>query len=118
MMADDAALAKIGRTDEVLAVVSKYGDRAMDFIWKNKGSLTVATVLTAFLANPQPFIDGTVDVTKSGLESVAQPLATEIGKGTQWTLVLPTLAAIVALLIAFRLWLRHRSTKNTNIASR
>ena len=52
MMAADGDLAKIGKTAELLEVVAKYGDRAMDFIWRNKGSLTVATALTAFLTNP------------------------------------------------------------------
>ena len=29
-------LAAIGRTPELLGVIAKYGDPAMDFIWRNK----------------------------------------------------------------------------------
>jgi len=110
MMADDATLSRIGRTDELLAVVAKYGDGAMNFIWNNKGALTVAATLTAFLANPQPFIDGTVDITKTGVEGVVTPVATEIGKNTNWTLILGSSVLIVGAIVALKLWLRHRAT--------
>ncbi|HWB11386.1 MAG TPA: hypothetical protein VG826_19305 [Pirellulales bacterium] len=108
MMAEDGTLAKIGRTDELLGVVGRFGDRGMNFVWRNKGSLAVAATLAAFLANPEPFIDGTVDLTKALGESIGNPLATEIGKRADWTLVLPTLAAVGGVLIAFKLWLRQR----------
>ncbi len=36
MMMADGELAGIGRTEELLGVVAKYGDPAMDFIWRNK----------------------------------------------------------------------------------
>ncbi len=109
IMAEDATLAKIGKTDELLAVIAKYGDGAMDFIWKNKGALTVAATLTAFLANPQPFIDGTVDISKTTVESVAKPVAMEIAKNTNWTLILSSAGLIVGAIVALKLWLRHRS---------
>jgi hypothetical protein len=37
MMVDDGSLAKIPQQGEVLGVIGKYGDPAMDFIWKHKG---------------------------------------------------------------------------------
>jgi len=37
MLMADGDLARIGRTPEVLEVIAKYGDRAADFVWKNKG---------------------------------------------------------------------------------
>jgi hypothetical protein len=107
MMADDGTLARIGRSEELLGVVGRFGDRGMNFVWRNKGSLAVAATLAAFLADPEPFIDGTVELTKAAGESI-KPLATEIGKNADWTLVLPTLAVVGGLLIAFRLWLRQR----------
>ena len=48
MMMADGDLAKIGRTEELLAVVAKYGDPAMDFIWRNKGSLAVGHYTRGF----------------------------------------------------------------------
>jgi hypothetical protein len=108
MMAEEGTLAKIGRTDQLLSVIGKFGDRGMNFVWRNKGTLGVAAALTAFLANPQPFIDGTVDLTQAAAESIGQPLANEIGKSANWTLVLPILAAIAVLLLGLKIWLRHR----------
>jgi hypothetical protein len=107
MMADDGTLARIGRTEELLNVVGRFGDRGMTFVWRNKGSLAIAATLAAFLANPEPFIDGTVELTKATAESIGNPLAKEIGKNANWTLVLPTLAAVAAGLIGFKLWLRQ-----------
>lgn len=108
MMADDGALKAIGKTDELLAVVGKYGDGAMDFIWRNKGALAVGATLTAFLVNPQPFIDGTVDLSKSGIEGVAKPVATGIAINTNWTVILLAVTAVASFFIGLRLWLRHR----------
>ncbi len=108
IMADDGTLNKMGRTDEVLAVAGKYGDRAMEFIWKNKGGLAVATTMAAFLANPQPFIDGTVELTKAVSENIVKPVATEAAKNTAWTFVLPVFAIILGAVVALKVWLRHR----------
>lgn len=112
MMANEGELARIGKTDEVLGVVGKYGDRAMDFIWKNKGSLTVAAALTAFLANPEPFLDGTKDFVKyigEPLAAVPGQIATEAAKSVNWTWTLSLLGCVIGALIAFKMWLRNRN---------
>ena len=57
-MAEDGSLMRIGRTCEVLAIVERFGDRAMDFVWRHTGALTVASVLAAFLADPEPSVHG------------------------------------------------------------
>jgi hypothetical protein len=102
-MLDQAGdLSKIGRTNELLGVVSKYGDAAMEFVWKNKGPLAVATALTAFLSDPQPFIDGTRDIAQSVGTSLVQPIAEEIGRGTNWTLVILALITIATLFVGWR----------------
>ena len=74
-MLDAGELKQIGRTDQVLGVVGKYGNRGMDFVWRNKGALAVAAGLTAFLANPEPFINGTKDLAQVVGHSVVEPLA-------------------------------------------
>jgi hypothetical protein len=117
MMAEDGQLAKIGQTPELLEVVAKYGDRAADFVWRNKGALTVAAALTAFLANPEPFLDGATDITKVVSENAVKPLAnvpgqvaSEAAKNTNWTVVLAIGIGVLGLLAAARLWLRHRAS--------
>ena len=118
MLADDGTLANISRTDELLGVVSRYGDKAMDFIWRNKGSLTVAAALTAFLRDPKPFIDGTKDLTTIVAENVAKPIASvpgqvavEAAKGTNWTIVVVALIVAVGGLVGGKLWLKSRAVK-------
>lgn len=106
MLADDAVTAKLASNPDLLALFARFGDRAMDFVWRNKLALSTGTVLAAFLANPEPFLDGTLQLAESGLDSlttnVAKPIAEKIGSNTQWTLVL--LAAILcgSLLFFFR----------------
>jgi len=62
MLADDATTASLAKDPRLLEVVAKFGDRAMQFIWDNKGALAVAGTLTAFVANPEPFINGAVEM--------------------------------------------------------
>ena len=53
MLAEDGTLARSGRWDELLAVIERHGERALDFTLRHKGALAVATVLGTFLAEPQ-----------------------------------------------------------------
>ena len=114
MMMADGELAKIGRTEELLEVVARYGDRSMDFIWKNKGPLTVGATLMAFLANPEAFLNTAQGVTKTVAENVVRPLADipgtavkAVAEGTNWTVVF--VAALVGGvgIWAGRVWLRR-----------
>lgn len=80
MMADDGTLQKIGRTPELLEVIGRYGDRAADFVWRNKGALAVGTALAAFLANPEAFLSGTADLTRAVADSTVKPVASAAGQ--------------------------------------
>lgn len=62
MLTEDAATASLGKDPRVLKVIAKFGDRAMQFIWDNKGALAVAGTLTAFVANPESFLNGAVEL--------------------------------------------------------
>src|SRR6185437_3010947 len=74
MMAGDE-LTAIGRTPELLAVIARHGDTAMDFIWRNKGVLAGSAALAAFLSNPEPFLSGAADLTHVISQDVVQPVA-------------------------------------------
>lgn len=96
MMSADGELTKIGRSDELLGVVGKYGDAAMEFIWKNKGALATATVLAAFLADPEPFING----------------AKGLARSVNWTFVIIVFGGIAVLWFGLsRLWKKQQHTK-------
>ncbi len=101
MTADDD-LAKIGRTDEVLSVIGKYGDSAMNFIWRNKLALLVGANLAAFLANPQPFIDGVTSLAAKPLEGTGRAIAEK----TNWTVVLLFAMSLGALGLGYWIWKR------------
>lgn len=105
MMSTDGELARIGRSDELLDVIGKYGDAAMDFIWRNKGALTITAVLAAFLADPEPFINGTKDL--------ATEVADPITRNTNWTLVIIFFGGIALLYFGLpRLKLSLRKNKS------
>lgn len=87
IVADNGLLTATNRSSELLPVVSRYGDGAMDFIWKNKGSLAVASVLATFLANPQIYISG-------AKELIVDPLVSPIIKSIDWT---PIVAGILGI---------------------
>jgi hypothetical protein len=70
----------------------------MEFIYKHRKVLAGTAVLTAFLANPQPYIDGTLDLTKLALENVAKPIAEIPGKVAMKSLENPWVAGAFAVL--------------------
>lgn len=113
MLEDAGELAAIGRTPELLTVVGKYGDAAMDFVWKNKGALTVAAALAAFLSDPEPFINGSRDLAQTVGTSLVQPIAEEVGKRTNWTLIVLILIGAACGFIG----LRYGFTRQLRVAT-
>lgn len=114
MLADDGTLAAMGKTPELLGVVAKYGDRAMDFIWKNKGALATTAALVAFLASPEEFLDGTKKLAEVVGEAVIVPtttaIAKEIAPHVDWTLLALGGLTIVALYWLGRQYLWQKLT--------
>lgn len=81
------------------------GDRAMAFVWRNKGALTVATGLSAFLHDPRPFWDGARDLARIIGGTAMQPVTEgvrEASRSVNWTIVL----LVVGLVIAARYGVR------------
>lgn len=107
MLEDAGELAAIGRTPELFTVVGKYGDAAMDFVWKNKGALTVAATLAAFLSDPEPFINGSRDLAQTVGTSVVKPIAEEVGKRTNWTLIILVLIGVGSGILYLRYGFRR-----------
>jgi hypothetical protein len=119
MAAEGGELARIGRSPEVLDVIGRYGEPAMKFVWENKVALATTVGLVAFLANPEPFINGARDIASVVGSSAVKPLmqvpaaAVEgVARSTNWTLIF--LAAGATGLFLWLLthgylskWLRH-----------
>jgi hypothetical protein len=109
MMTADGDLERLGQATELLDVVARYGDRAANFIWNNKGALAVGTALAAFLANPEPFLDGTLDLTKIVAENTVKPLIDNASASLDWTVFAIVVVMAVALVQVWRSYLRHRA---------
>jgi len=66
IVSDQGNLTAMGHILRLLAVIEKHGDRAMEFIWSFKAILAKTEAMLVFLANPEPYLDGTVDITQVG----------------------------------------------------
>ncbi len=98
-------IAASGRKAELLAVIEKYGDRACNFLWRNKGVIFGAAALAAFLADPEPYLDGV----KSIVGEPVRDVAVEAAKRTNWTLVVLAVVGIAGLLIGIRVLRRPKA---------
>ena len=86
--AEEGVFSATRRSPELLSVVRRYGDGAMDFIWRNKGALTVATLLGTFLADPQAYISGAKQL-------VVDPVLAPIVRSTNWTWIVGGLLVVL-----------------------
>jgi hypothetical protein len=91
----EGEMANAGRHPELLGVVAKHGDGAVNFLWQNKGPLAGGAALAAFLADPEPFLSGTRDIASVAGETVVKPVV-----GGVTTLVSVALGVVGLLLLA------------------
>ena len=112
MLVEEGTITQGSRVAEVLQVVAQGGDKAMGFIWKNKGALTVTAALTAFLTRPEPFIDGTknlAEVVSRPATEAAKEVGGEIGRRTNWTVVLLAAMGLFTAFMGRKWWLKNRT---------
>lgn len=114
MMAESGELATIGKTPEVLSTIGKYGDKAMEFVWKNKGALATTSAITAFIADPEPFINGVKDIAKVPVEKVSElpnAMVETFGKNTNFTLIAIVVVVSLGGIAMLRMVLKNRLEK-------
>lgn len=90
MVAADGMLKHPQQSTELLKVLTKYGDHAMDFVWRNKGPLAAGAVMASFLADPKPYIDGIKQL-------VVDPIASPLVKSVNWTLIVVLALGVLSL---------------------
>jgi hypothetical protein len=90
---------------ELMTVVTRFGDEACEFIWRNKGALATGVVLATFVASPEPYLQGTQQLVATVAEAAVKPLAevpkvvaAEAAANTNWTAIV--LIAVLGLGIA------------------
>ena len=126
IMEASGELAKIGRSEQLLGVIGTYGDKAASFVWAHKGALAVTAVLATFLENPEPYINGTLqlaepiaqipgklvdDVAAPVVQAPAKAVATmaeDAGKRTNWTVILGLIATGGVAILMLRATRKHR----------
>jgi hypothetical protein len=72
---------------ELMEVIARGGDRACDFVWSNKGALSVGAALTAFVSRPEVFISGAEKLTETVADAAVKPFALGVANNTNWTLL-------------------------------
>jgi hypothetical protein len=83
---------------ELVQVISRYGNPACDFIWRNKGALAVGAALTAFTTSPGAFLEGTQKLTSAIADATVKPLAVGVANNTNWTLLVVIATSILIVL--------------------
>jgi len=101
MIEKEGVLLANPRSKELLPVIAKYGDSAMEFIWRNKGALMVTAGLATFLNDPQTYIHGIKDL-------IVDPMVKPIVESTNWTLIIAGGLLIIFLPFAARSFARAR----------
>jgi hypothetical protein len=95
-----------GRAADVLRVVERFGDRACDFLWRNKGAVFGAALLAAFLADPEPYLDGL----KQLVVEPAKELGLEAARRADWTTIIVASLVLLAMWAGLKTALRRRAT--------
>lgn len=101
MAAEYGVFTATPRSGELLSVVRRYGDGAMEFIWRNKGALTVATLLGTFLADPEAYISGAKRL-------IVDSLLAPIARNTNWTWLIGGLLVVLFMPLIARGFRRAR----------
>ena len=101
MLVEDGTLIRLGHQEELLSAIERHGDRALDFVWRNKGALAVGTVLATFLRDPEPFLSGARELGGGMTHAVAQPVmgaANRVGQDIAQPLTAAAVGALVVLM--------------------
>ena len=110
MLQKDGVIKAGEQGDELLDVVVRYGDKAMAFIWRNKGALAVTAGIGTFLANPEAYIDGGKELIVEGVSRPATEMGKEVARNTNWTVLGIAGIGVLGALAAWRTWLRKPAT--------
>jgi hypothetical protein len=71
----EKSLSATGQMPQMMDIVARFGDKAATFIWEKKGALAVSATLGAFIANPEPFIDGTRSLAETVVKDAVAPIS-------------------------------------------
>lgn len=107
MLQKDGVIRAGKQGDELLDVIVKHGDKAMAFIWRNKGALAVTAVVGTFVSDPEAYIDGGKELVVDGIARPATEVAKEAARNTNWTVIGLVVVGVLGVLAAWRIWIRN-----------
>jgi len=114
-MLEEPASKALMSNSKLLDVIAKYGDNAVNYIWRNKGKLAVAAALAAFLADPQPFLDGARELSQAAVVPIGQAGGDAV-RSVNWTLIMVLVVLIAGGIIGGKFYLRHRAQLKSRTA--
>lgn len=94
----------ISQTSEgaaILDICGKYGKKGIDYVYANKKKLLTMAVLTTFITDPEPYINGVKDLGSIAITNVAAPVAQEAAKSIHWNLWIGVIILILGLVTFF-----------------
>jgi hypothetical protein len=103
-MSESGELTKIGGADKILAIVEKYGNKGMNFIWENKGALAIGAVALSFYNNPEPYIDGLQKLSATVIESTGKEIIQPTLNKMNGVVLTVIVAILLVLIFRKRLW--------------
>jgi hypothetical protein len=89
-----------GHAGHLMEVVGKYGDRAVRWLWENKGKAAFATLLVAFLHDPEPFLKAAEKTAQVVTKEVVAPITKEGARSTAGAVRVVALLAGVGIVVA------------------
>lgn len=107
MLQKDGVIEAGKQGDELLDVITRCGDKAMAFIWRNKGALAVTAGLGTFIANPEAYIDGGKELIVEGVSRPATEMGKEVARNTNWTVLGLAGLGVLGGLQGLRMWMRQ-----------
>jgi hypothetical protein len=102
--AAEGLLTATPRSPELLGVIRRHGDRAMNFVWANKAALVDSVLLAAFLAEPEAYLAGA----RILVQSFAARLAEIFAKGGYSAPIVSTLLFCSLVFLVLRIKTRKR----------
>ena len=112
MLQKDGVIEAGKQGNELLDVITRYGDKAMAFIWRNKGALAVTAGLGTFIANPEAYIDGGKELIVEGVSRPVAEMGKEVDRHTNWTLLGLVGLGVLGGLQGLRMWMRQSRNRD------
>ncbi len=99
-----------GRASEIFGVLKREGNKAMDFIWRHKKSLAIATVLVTFLKDPSSYFKGAKTLI---VDPVIEPVKI-VARNIDWNLIISVILFMIFLIFGINKYFKRKKKYDVN----